>query len=96
MKLVILLAGILIGVISTLVLTNSVDFLSVSKGYGVSLKDNLNLTENGDVRLTLPKGTKLNFRSQYDDVGEFCLGIVITDLSLVERDDGVFKYFSEQ
>jgi len=88
--------GILMGVIFTLILTNKFDLLSINKGDVVTLKDNLVIAENDGVKLTLPKGTKLNFISQYDDVGEFSLGVVITDLSVVEDTDGFSKYFSEQ
>jgi hypothetical protein len=94
MKSTMLLAGIFIGVLATLLVTNSVDFLSLNKGYTVKLKNDLNLTENNEVKITLPKGTKLTFKSQFDDVGEFYLGVVITDLSLVEESKGFSKYFS--
>jgi len=96
MKALLLFAGVLIGVISTLVIITNTDLLSVKKGGVVTLKHDLNFIENDNIKLTLPKGTNLNFASQYDDVAEYCLGVVITDLSSVIDTDGVSMYFSEQ
>ena len=93
MKIITILTSLLIGAISTLILTNNVDFLSSSKGSTVLLKKDLDFMENNEIKLSLPRGTKLIFNSQYDDVGEFYLGVVITDLSLVEHSDGFSKYF---
>ncbi|ODS22432.1 hypothetical protein AB835_14195 [Candidatus Endobugula sertula] len=96
MKIIILVVGILIGALSTLLFTSKLDLLSVGKASAVTLENDVTIVLHNDSELIIPKDTKLNFVSQYDDVGEFALNVVITDLSLVKPVDGGATYFSKQ
>jgi len=96
MKIIILAVGVLVGALSTLLFTSKIDLLSVGKDSAVTLESDVTVVLNNDSELTIPKNTKLNFVSQYNDVGEFALNVVITDLSLVKPVDGYAQYFSKQ
>ncbi len=97
MKILVFLFGTVFGaVISFFLFMGNYDLLSSNKGDVVSLNKGIDLIENKQVKVTLPKGTRLRFKSQYDDVGEFSLDIVITDLSVIEKSSGDVRYFSDQ
>ena len=97
MKFLIFFSGVVLGAaITSFLLMGNYDLLSSGKGDVVSLKKDVYLIEDKQVRVTLPKGTRLKLKSQYDDVGEFSLDIVITDLSVIEKSSGSAMYFSDQ
>jgi len=95
-KILIFISGLLVGIGAMFLFIPDIDLLSESRGYTVSLKENVNFLVGEETKFILPKGTLLKFDSQYDHIGELSLGIIITDLSVIEKKDGDSKYFSIQ
>ena len=95
-KILIFISGVFVGIGAMFFFITDIDLLSESRGYTVSLKENVNFLVEEETKFILPKGTLLKFNSQYHDIGEFSLSIIITDLSVIEKKDGDSKYFSEE
>ena len=95
-KILIFISGVFVGIGAMFLFIPDIDLLSGSRGYTVSLKENVNFLVGEETKFILPKGTLLKFNSQYDDIGELSLNIIITDLSIIEKKNGDSKYFSTQ
>ena len=95
-KILLFLSGAAFGVVVSYFFMGNYDLLSSNKSDVVSLNKDVDFMENEKVKVSLPKGTRLTFKSQYDDVGEFSLDVIITDLSVIDKSSGDVMYFSDQ
>lgn len=72
------------------------DLLSLPKKWLAVLQSEQTVFDKQGVKIVLPKGTRLNYVSGYNEVDELSLHIVITDPSLLEYSDGSAIYFNEE
>lgn len=67
-KILLFLSGAVFGVVTCYLFMGNYDLLSTKKSDVVSLNKDVDFIENENVKVSLPKGTRLTFKSQYNDV----------------------------